>query len=270
MSSNLEQWVNYIRAQLFPEITAAIPTIDWGVEQTPTQGWVFIPFHKVMKATPGVVATQGERALSPKTQTFTPPRLAPPSISAPTIPAVNLTPLQVPVPAKPVSWGDQWKSTVVNACSSTIGTIPVIGGYICSGIDNTFGALAKILGDAFQAIYYNFDLPAHLKAIEQEVNYKSAQDFNAAIASIQSAINNLISSINSMVAADVGNVNTALADITSALQVAVNDFYALLNDAIGLFQGLSIPVVQIRNVTLAGFEAYSAGNAPIYWIAVSP
>jgi len=140
----------------------------------------------------------------------------------------------------------------------------------CSGIDATFGALAKILGDAFQTIYYAFDLQALLQAVEQEVNYKAAQDFNAAIASIQSALNNLISSINSTIAEDVGNVNTALADITSALQASVNDFYTLLNDAVGLFQGLSIPVVQVRNVTLAGFEAYSAGNAPIYWIAVSP
>jgi len=270
MSSNIEQWVNYIRSQLFPEITAQIPTIDWGVENVTQKGWIFIPYHRVFKATPGVVATQGERALTPKSQFFTPPKVPSLSISAPSIPTVNLTALKVPVPAKPVSWGDQWKANVVNFCSSTIGQIPVIGGYMCQAIDSTFGALAKIVGDAFQSVYYTFDLPAHLQAIEQQVNYKAAQDFNAALTSVQDAINSLVNNINSTISGTVGDINNGLAGITTELQNAINGFYDALNEAVGLFSGMSIPVVQVRNVASVGFEAYSTGSAPIYWIAVSP
>src|SRR5579875_860765 len=242
MSSNIEQWVNYIRSQLFPEITAQIPTIDWGVENVTQKGWIFIPYHRVFKATPGVVATQGQRALTPKSQFFTPPKVPSLSISAPSIPTVNLTALKVPVPAKPVSWGDQWKANVVNFCSSTIGQIPVIGGYMCQATDSTFVARAKIVGDAFQSVYYAFDLPAHLHAIEQQVNYKAAQDFNAALTSVQDAINSLVNNINSTIQGSEEKKKNAFAGITTELKSAITGFYDAFKKAVVLFWGRRIPV----------------------------
>src|SRR5579875_1265212 len=65
----------------------------------------------------------------------------------------------------------------------------------------------------------------------------------------------LVNNINSTISGTVGDINNGLAGITTELQNAINGFYDALNEAVGLFSGMSIPVVQVRNVTSVGFEA---------------
>jgi hypothetical protein len=269
LSSNLGAWQAYIENELAK--LRGIPSVaaDWGVESSPAPGWVFVPFNRVFPGVPGVVAVQGPRAVSPKSQSLTPPKVTPPSLSVPRVAAPSLAALVVNAPSPPKSWGDQAKQYVVSGCQSTIGQITFIGGYLCSGIDATFGELARIVFNAVQALYYAFDSPALIANIEQGVEAKIAADWNDAIAKWQNALDSSFDEINGGLATFAGDVNGALRTLTADAQDAVNAVYGFLNSAIGLFQGLSIPVTQIRNVSATGFEVYSPGNStPVYWLAL--
>lgn len=200
---------------------------------------------------------------------LTPPKLTAHTVSAYVISKANLTSLQIPVPATQQTWGAQAKQFVVNNCGNTIGKIPVIGGSICSGIDSTFGALFEIAGNAMQAIHYATDLPALLSAIEQQVEAKAAVDYNLMISALQYDINEIISNINNTLSNSAGDVNAAMSDLTRVAQQGINAFYGLLNSTIGLAEGLSIPVAQIRNLSSISVDIYHPGaNAEVYWTAL--
>jgi hypothetical protein len=200
---------------------------------------------------------------------LTPPKLSAPTVSPYTVSKANLTSLQIPVPATQQTWGAQAKQFVVNNCGNTIGRIPVIGGYICSGIDSTFGALFEIVGNAMQAIHYATDLPALLSAVKQQVEAKAAADYNLTISALQYDINNIIDNINNALSNSAGDVNVALADLTSVAQQGITAFYNLINSAIGLTEGLSIPVAQVRNLSSNSVDIYHPGSeTSVYWIAL--
>lgn len=200
---------------------------------------------------------------------LTPPKLTALRVNPYTISKANLTSLQIPVPATQQTWGDQAKQFVINNCGNTIGKIPVIGGYICSGIDSTFGELFRIVGNAMQSIHYATDFPALLSAVEQQVKAKAALDYDLMISALQYDINNIIENINATLSNDAGEVNAALADLTSVSQEAINAFYGLINSAIGLAEGLSIPVAQIRNPSSTSVDIYHPGTeAEVFWVAI--
>src|SRR5579875_2196897 len=167
MSTTLEEWTSYIDQRikdLVPQIGGSFPAIQGGSFVESNAGWYTIRFNPAFSGVPTVLAVQGARAQTPKNLSLTPPKLSAPTVSPYTISKANLTSLQIPVPATQQTWGAQAKQFVVNNCGNTIGKIPVIGGYICSGIDSTFGALFEIVGNAMQAIHYATDLPALLSA----------------------------------------------------------------------------------------------------------
>ena len=273
MSTILEEWTSYIDErikQLVPKVgEGSFPSIQGGnfVESNP--GWYTIRFSPAFSGVPTVLAVQGTRGATPQNLSLTPPKLSAPSVSPYTISKANLTALQISVPATQQTWGAQAKQFVVNNCGNTIGKIPVIGGYICSGIDSTFGALFEIVGNAMQAIHYATDLPALLSAVEQQVDAKAAADYNLMISALQYDINEIISNINNTLSNSAEEVNAALSDLTSVAQQGINAFYGLLNSAIGLAEGLSIPVAQIRNLSSMSVDIYHPGsNTELYWAAI--
>jgi hypothetical protein len=274
LSTTLEEWTSYIDErikQLVPQLGGSFPAIQGGsfVESNP--GWYTIRFNPAFSGLPTVLAVQGARGATPQDLSLTPPKLSAPSLSPYTISKANLTSLQVPVPATQQTWGAQAKQFVVNNCGNTIGKIPVIGGYLCSGIDSTFGALFEIAGNAMQAIHYATDLPALLSAIEQQVDAKAAADYNLMISALQYDFNKIISNINNALSKSAGDVNAALSDLTGVAQQGINAFYGLLNSAIGLAEGLSIPVAQIRNLSSISVDIYHPGSdAIVYWAAILP
>jgi hypothetical protein len=272
LSTTLEEWTSYIDErikQLVPQLGGSFPAIQGGsfVESNP--GWYTVRFNPTFSGVPTVLAVQGARGTTPQNLTLTPPKLSAPTVSSYTVSKANLTSLQIPVPATQQTWGSQAKQYVVNNCGNTIGKIPVIGGYICSGIDSTFGALFEIVGNAIQAIHYATDLPALLSAVEQQVDAKAAADYNLMISALQYDINELISNINDTLSNSAGEVNAALSDLTNVAQQGISAFYGLLNSAIGLVEGLSIPVAQIKNLSSISVDIYHPGaNAEIYWTAL--
>jgi hypothetical protein len=272
LSTTLEEWTSYIDErikQLVPQPAGSFPAIQGGsfVESNP--GWYTIRFNPAFSGVPTVLAVQGARSTTPQNLTLTPPKLSAPNVSPYTVSKANLTSLQIPVPATQQTWGAQAKQYVVNNCGNTIGKIPVIGGYLCSAIDSTFGALFEIAGNAMQAIHYATDLPALLSAVEQQIDAKAAADYNLMISALQYDINEIISNINSALSNSSGDVNAALSDLTSVAQQGINAFYNLVNSAMGLAEGLSIPVAQVRNLNSIGVDIYHPGNeSQIYWIAV--
>jgi hypothetical protein len=272
LSTTLEEWTSYIDErikQIFPRLGGSFPAIQGGsfVESNP--GWYTIRFNPSFSGVPTVLAVQGARGTTPQNLTLTPPKLNAPTVSPYTVSKANLTSLQIPIPAIQQTWGAQAKQYVVNNCGNTIGKIPVIGGYLCSGIDSTFGALFEIVGNAMQAIHYATDLPALLSAIEQQVDAKAAADYNLMISALQYDINEIISNINNTLSNSAGDVNAALSDLTNVAQQGINTFYNLINSAIGLAEGLSIPVAQVRNLTSTSVDIYHPGlDTEIYWIAV--
>jgi hypothetical protein len=288
VSSNLQEWERYIDQRIqqwLSSTSASLPGIQHGKLASPSKGWNYVSFTKPFTSTPAVVAVQTARSASPQKQYLTPPQLSPPQIQAPQIQAPRiqapqLAAIQIPTPSPPAQWGTYAKQTVDTWCSATIGQIPVIGGYLCQGVDNTFGLLAYYVFNAIQSIYYTLDWQAGAQAIAQSVEYAISQDINAVIAQIQSGINTAVDDVNTALqqaAADVqngvntvvNNTNSGLSQMTSAAQNAINKFYSILNDAIGLAEGLAIPVCQVSNVTPVGFSVYAPGGADIYWIAVS-
>lgn len=121
-----------------------------------------------------------------------------------------------------------------------------------------------------QAIHYATDLPALLAAVEQQVDAKAAADYNLMISALQYDINEIISNINDTLSKSAGDVNAALSDLTTVAQQGINAFYGLLNSAIGLAEGLSIPVAQLRNLSSISVDIYHPGqNTAIYWMAVA-
>jgi hypothetical protein len=272
LSTTLKEWTSYIDErikQLVPQPAGSFPAIQGGsfVESNP--GWYTVRFNPAFSGVPTVLAVQGARGTTPQNLTLTPPKLSAPTVSPYTVSKANLTSLQIPVPATQQTWGAQAKQFVVNNCRNTIGKIPVIGGYICSGIDSTFGALFEIVGNAMQAIHYATDLPALLSAVEQQVQAKAAADYNLMISALQYDINEIISNIDSALANGSGDVNAALADLTSIVQQGINTFYNLINSAIGLAEDLSIPVAQIRNLNSVSVDIYHPGSdATVYWVAL--
>jgi hypothetical protein len=272
LSTTLEEWTSYIDErikQLVPQPGGSFPAIQGGsfVESNP--GWYTIRFNPAFSGVPTVLAVQGTRGTTPQNLTLTPPKLSAPSVSPYTISKANLTSLQIPVPATQQTWGAQAKQFVVNNCGNTIGKIPVIGGYLCSAIDSTFGALFEIAGNAMQAIHYSTDLPALLSAVEQQVDAKAAADYNLMISALQYDINSIIDNINNALSNSAGDVNGALADLTSVAQQGINAFYNLINSAIGLAEGLSIPVAQVRNLSSVSADIYHPGlEASVYWLAI--
>jgi hypothetical protein len=274
LSTTLEEWTSYIDErikQLVPQLGggSSFPSIQGGsfVESNP--GWYTIRFSPAFSEVPTVLAVQGARRTTPQNLTLTAPKLSAPTVSPYTISKANLTSLQIPVPATQQTWGAQAKQFVVNNCGNTIGRIPVIGGYICSGIDSTFGALFEIVGNAMQAIHYATDLPALLSAVKQQVEAKAAADYNLTISALQYDINNIIDNINNALSNSAGDVNVALADLTSVAQQGITAFYNLINSAIGLTEGLSIPVAQVRNLSSNSVDIYHPGSeTSVYWIAL--
>jgi hypothetical protein len=273
LSTTLEEWTSYIDErikQLVPQLGGgSFPVIQGGsfVESNP--GWYTIRFSPAFSGVPTVLAVQGARGTTPQNLSLTPPKLSAPTVSPYTISKANLTSLQIPVPATQQTWGTQAKQFVVDNCGNTIGKIPVIGGYICSGIDSTFGALFEIVGNSMQAIHYATDLPALLSAVEQQVEAKAAADYNLMISALQYDINSIIDNINYALSNSAGDVNGALADLTSVAQQGINAFYNLINSAIGLTEGLSIPVAQIRNLSSISVDIYHPGaDAGVYWVAI--
>lgn len=272
MSTTLKDWTSYIDErikQLVPQLGGSFPAIQGGnfVESNP--GWYTVRFSPAFSGVPTVLAVQGARGTTPQNLTLTPPKLSAPSVSPYTISKANLTSLQIPVPTTQQTWGAQARQFVVNNCGNTIGRIPVIGGYICSGIDSTFGALFEIVGNAMQSIHYATDLLALLSAVEQQVEAKAAADYNLMISALQYDINEIISNINNTLSNNAGDVNAALSDLTSVAQEGINAFYNLINSAIGLAEGLSIPVAQIRNLSSINVDIYHPGaDVEVYWVAV--
>jgi len=52
-------------------------------------------------------------------------------------------------------------------------------------------------------------------------------------------------------------------------QQGINAFYNLINSAIGLAEGMSIPVAQIKNLNSVSVDVYHPGNGSVvYWIAI--
>lgn len=272
MSTELQAWQSYIDErikQLLGQGGAAFPAIQGGSFTESNAGWYTVRFSPAFSGVPKVLAVQSARSQTPQNVTLTPPKLTAPKVNPYTISKANLTSLQIPVPATQQTWGDQAKQFVINNCGNTIGRIPVIGGYICSGIDSTFGELFRIVGNAMQSIHYTTDLPALLSAVEQQVQSKAAADYNLMISALQYDINNIIDNINTSLSNDAGAVNAALADLTNVSQRAINAFYGLLNSAIGLAEGLSIPVAQIRNLSSISVDIYHPGsNAQVCWVAL--
>jgi hypothetical protein len=272
LSTTLEQWTSYIDErikQLVPRPGGSFPAIQGGSFAESNPGWYTVRFNPAFSGVPTVLAVQGARGTTPQNLTLTPPKLSAPTVSPYTVSKANLTSLQIPVPATQQTWGAQAKQYVVNNCGNTIGKIPVIGGYICSGIDSTFGTLFEIVGNAMQAIHYATDLPALLSTVEQQVDAKAAADYNLMISALQYDINNIIDNINTTLSNDAGEINTALSDLTNVAQQAINGFYNLINSAIGLAEGLSIPVAQIRNLSSTSVDIYHPGSdTSIYWIAI--
>jgi hypothetical protein len=89
------------------------------------------------------------------------------------------------------------------------------------------------------------------------------------ISALQYDINKIIENMNTALSDAAAEVNTSLADLTNIAQQAINAFYGLLNSAIGLTEGLSIPVAQVRNLSSGGVDIYHPGeDAEVYWIAV--
>jgi hypothetical protein len=273
LSTTLEEWTSYIDErikQLVPQLGGgSFPLIQGGSFVESNSGWYTIRFSPAFSRVPTVLAVQGARGTTPQNLTLIPPKLSAPSVSPYTISKANLTSLQIPVPATQQTWGAQAKQFVVDNCGNTIGKIPVIGGYICSGIDSTFGALFEIAGNAMQAIHYATDLPALLSAVEQQVEAKAAADYNLMISALQYDINNIIDNINNALSDSAGDVNSALEDLTSVAQQGINAFYNLINSAIGLAEGLSIPVAQVRNLSSISVDIYHPGaDAGVYWVAI--
>jgi hypothetical protein len=272
LSTTLEEWTSYIDErikQLVPQLGGSFPAIQGGsfVESNP--GWYTIRYSPAFSGVPTVLAVQGARGATPQNLRLTPPKLSAPTVSPYTISKANLASLQIPVPATQQTWGAQAKQFVVNNCGNTIGKIPVIGGYLCSGIDSTFGSLFEIAGNAMQSIHYATDLPALLSAVEQQVQVKAAADYNLMISALQYDVNSIIDNINNALSNSARDVNGALADLTSVAQQGINAFYNLINSAIGLTEGLSIPVAQIRNLNSLSVDIYHPGSdTAVYWIAL--
>lgn len=272
LSTELESWQSYIDArikQFLGQGGLTFPTMQGGSFVESNAGWYTIRFSPAFSGVPKVLAVQGARSQTPQNVTLTPPKLSAPKVSPYTISKANLTSLQIPVPATQQTWGAQAKQFVVNNCGNTIGKIPVVGGYICSGIDSTFGALFEIVGNAMQAIHYATDLPALLSAVEQQAEAKAAADYNLMISVLQYDINEIISNINGALSNGAGDVNAALADLTNVAQQGINAFYNLINSASGLAEGLSIPVAQIRNLSSVSVDIYHPGSGTsLYWVAI--
>lgn len=271
MASNLQAWESYINERISSAIRQLVPTVvvDYGTVSPSSKGWYTVRFSRTFPASPGVVAVQGEGYGSPSSQSLSPPRLAPPTITAPTIPAPSLASLKVSTPTPPLSWGDTVKSVVSSVCGSTIGNIPVIGGYLCSGINDTFGALLAAVANAIQNLYYIYDWQAGASAIEQAVEAKAAADWNANVANLQGALNSFADDVNSGLTAATGGVNTSLADLTEVVQGAINDVWPLIAEAMGLLSGEALPVAKVRLVTTSSFQVLAPGSGvPVYWIAL--
>jgi hypothetical protein len=89
------------------------------------------------------------------------------------------------------------------------------------------------------------------------------------ISALQYDINTIIGDINDAIAAGTSDVNTAFTDLTGVAQDAINFFYEILNEIIGLAEGESIPVAQIRNLSQASVQIYLPGSdATVYWVAI--
>lgn len=271
MSSNLQAWEAYINQRISQIIRQYIPAvlIDYGSITPSTAGWTTIYFSKPFPAPPGVFAIQGGGTASPKSQQLTPPQLTAPTISAPRIPVPSLASLKLPVISPPISWGDRVKQIVSQACGSTIGQVPVIGGFLCSGIDSTFGELLAIVANGIQSLYYAFDWQALASAIQQGVEAKVSADWNANIDKLQATLDSFANNVNSGLSQLTGVANTALASLTSVTQDAINAVWPLIAQAMGLAQNEALPVVKVRNVTTVSAQVYAPGNnVPIYWLAI--
>jgi hypothetical protein len=270
MANNLAQWEAYFNARLSALFPSGFPAIKGGSVIESQAGWYTIPFGVPFTKIPTVVGIQGPRTSGPTGQTLTPPKLQAPTVTGVVLQSVNLTSLQIPVPATLQSWGDRAKQYIVNNCANTIGQIPVIGGYLCSGIDNTLGELMRITFNAVQGIYYTLDAPALLSSVQQQVEAKAAADYNLVLSGLQLAINDVIANVNDAFYTAAGDVNFALSDLTAVAQTGINAFYSILNEAIGLAEGLAIPVAQVRNITFESFDVYSpGGDTPVYWLAAA-
>ena len=243
-----------------------VPLIQWG--EASGSGWVYVPFSKVYSGIPSVLAIQTPRPPSSGTQIVSPPQIGSFKITAPTITPPSLAPLQVTPPSPPVSWGQKAKSVIAQYCSSTIGQVPVIGGYMCQGIDNTFGLLAYYVGNAIQSLYYAFDMQALINAIAQAVEYKTAQDWNSGIQNLQNALDQLANDINGTIKGITDDANNSINAVASFLQSFINNIYSFVNQAYGLAEDLSIPVAQVSNVSSTGFSVYIPEGSTVYWIAV--
>jgi hypothetical protein len=244
----------------------------WGSFSTAEAGWFTVTFVTPFPGTPGVVAVHGSNLTSARSQGLTPPEVAPPpNLYFPAIKAPSLASLLVSVPAAPTSWGTEIRNAIDSIAGSTIGQIPVIGGYLTSGVDGTFGAMGEYVGNALQGLYYAFDAPALFKAIAVEAENKAATDWNNGVAGIQAELDKGFSSIADSLGSFSNNVDAALASLTTVAQDSVNAVYGLLNSAIGLVEGEAIPVAKVRSVGPTGFQAYSPGsNTTVYWLAVGP
>lgn len=264
----MSSWINQLSQDIenLEKALSQVPLIQFG--EATGSGWVYVPFPKVYASAPAVVAVQTPRSPTPSTQKLSPPQIPSPSLSPPQIGQVSLTQLQIQQPSPPTSWGQQAQQIISQYCSSTIGQVPVIGGYLCTAVDKTFGALAYYVANAIQDLYYAFDQKALISAIEQAVDYKVSQDINSVITQVQDAINSAINDINNAIASGYSDINGALSTLTSSLQTLVNYLYQFANIAYGLAEDLSIPVAQVRNVSQYGFEVYVPSGATVYWIAV--
>ncbi len=284
MAQNIENAVNNLLAQLenLEKALSQVPLIQYG--SISGSGWVYVAFPKPYGMSPAVLAVQTPVSPQAGNKKLTPPQVQIPQVQAPqvNIPQIQppqLTPLQVQVPSPPVSWGQQAQQTIATYCGETLGQVPVIGGYLCSGVNATFGKLAYYVLNAIQSLYYAFDAQAMIQNIEKAVEYKSAQDWNAGIASLQNAVDQLVNGINSSLqnisneingslATATNDVNSAISAITSAIQNFINFIYYYVNYAYGLAQDISIPVAQVRNVSNIGFEVYIPEGATVYWVSV--
>lgn len=276
MSTNLQAWVADLEARIKAlegqgaQTAASLIGAQWGSLSTAEPGWILIRFSKPFPSTPGVVAVHGSNIATPGTQSLSPPKISPPpSLVFPSLSTPSLASLQVVVPPAPESWGQRVRQAIDSAAGSTIGGIPVIGGYLVSGVDGTFGALGEAAANVVQGVYYAFDAPALLRAMAQSAENKAATDWNNGIAGIQGELDKSFNSIANSLGGFGNNVNAALESLTTVAQGAVNDFYAILNTAIGLVDGEAIPVAKVQGVSALGFQVYCPGNdVQVSWLAV--
>lgn len=270
--STLTEWQNYIQQQIAARIEAIFP-IQAGSVIESNAGWYHVPFAKPFSSTPYVVATQSERTNTPSTQKLTPPSIPAPSVSVRGISPPSLASVKIPPPSNPYTWGSAAQKAVSGACNVILGNsvpwpLTYVTGYLCTILGNA----AAWIANAAQIAYYaaSGDWSQLATIIESAVEDKIAADWNNFIDSnMQPLINGMYADFNYLIETLAGDVNTGLADLTTLEQDIVNGIYDLVNAAIGLESGLSIPTAQVRNISIYGFDVYSPGqDVAVNWVAV--